>query len=431
MKTASRSKIRRSASAALVAAGVGAMLAACSTSGGSGGAEPQTITLEYFVADSASTSPYAVMADAFMKSHKGVTVKLDPVSLETYGQTLTTALQGGGGPDVFYVGAGVGQNFSAITLAKAGLLGSLTASTVKALVPSQDKSLFEYNGNLIAMPTQLVPEGLLYNADGAKAAGVSATGTMEEVLADCATLKAKGKAMFGEAGKDASAMSLLGLEIAANEVYGPDPQWNTERAAGKVTFAGSAAWKRTLETVQQMQAAGCFQPGAGAAGDPALLSSISTQKVYANLAPGGYAPILMKQFNNGLKLEVAPFPARSGLKPYLIASPADALAVNAHTKSPKLSQEFLSWFAEPANAAKFADLSGDLPVSGVTASSKLSEWYQPIQTALVDKQYVPPATLSWPNGQIQDAMASGITGLLTGQSKVDDILKAMDAAWGN
>ena len=50
---------------------------------------------------------------------------------------------------------------------------------------------------------------------------------------------------------------------------------------------------------------------------------------------------------------------------------------------------------------------------------------------LTKKDYRTFAVDSWTNPQVYQALGSGVTGLLTGQKTVDDVLKDMDAAWGN
>jgi raffinose/stachyose/melibiose transport system substrate-binding protein len=36
----------------------------------------------------------------------------------------------------------------------------------------------------------------------------------------------------------------------------------------------------------------------------------------------------------------------------------------------------------------------------------------------------------WPNGEVYTVLGSGVTGLLTGQKTINDVLTAMDQAWG-
>ncbi len=51
---------------------------------------------------------------------------------------------------------------------------------------------------------------------------------------------------------------------------------------------------------------------------------------------------------------------------------------------------------------------------------------------LIDQNKTAPyGYLGWPNGEVYNALGTGVTGLLTGQKSVDDVLKAMDDAWGN
>src|SRR3954447_18651953 len=87
---------------------VGASLAACG-SDDSSGSDSNTITFAYQIANPNAKSVFQTLAEDYEKTHKGVTIKTNPIVLNTYGQTLTTQLNAGNGPDVFFVNAGSGQ----------------------------------------------------------------------------------------------------------------------------------------------------------------------------------------------------------------------------------------------------------------------------------------------------------------------------------
>ena len=124
----------------------------------------------------------------------------------------------------------------------------------------------------------------------------------------------------------------------------------------------------------------------------------------------------------------APSPAD---KNYLTISSDIGLAGNAKTKSPKLVEDFLKFSVSPEEAKKFADAQGTIPIGSDINSADLLPQYQPVADQLTKKDYRTFAVDSWTNPQVYQALGSGVTGLLTGQKTVDDVLKDMDAAWGN
>ena len=92
-------------------------------------------------------------------------------------------------------------------------------------------------------------------------------------------------------------------------------------------------------------------------------------------------------------------------------------------------RDFLTWFVQQPQAKTFANTKGDMPVGDVQAEDLLPQ-YAPVADSIVNGDYAQLGYLGWSNGQVYDALGSGITGLLTGQKTVDDVLEAMDQAWG-
>ncbi|MEF2978434.1 extracellular solute-binding protein [Subtercola sp. YIM 133946] len=424
---------RHLVAALAAAAGLSVALAGCSgggTSESSGGAEPQTLTLSYQIANSA-TSPYSVLAQKYMASHPGVTITTNAINLSTYGQTLTTQLQAGNGPDVFQVQGGSGQVQGAVSLANAGLLAPLTGTNIPATIPDGSAAQFSVDGKQYAMPVELLPTGIIYNDAAAKGVGITltATSTLEDVYAACATASAAGKSLFALAGSQSPNTGILAQLIAQSQVYEATPDWNQQRADGKVTFANTPGWKSTLQTVVDMNTKGCFQPGAAGAGFDALTNGVGSTSAtsFGLFAPLGGASDIMSAVP-GLTLVGLPVPAPAGTTTKLINGADDSLAINAKTKSPNLAQDFLNWMAEPEQAAQFASVAGEIPIVG--GPGQLSPVFAPITQMITDKQYGPFPAQSWPNGQVYDALGTGVTGLITGQATIDQVLQSMDDAWG-
>jgi raffinose/stachyose/melibiose transport system substrate-binding protein len=410
------------------------LFAACGSSddAGANGAEPQSITFSYQIANPNAKSVFATLAEGYEKSHPGVKIKTNPIALNTYGSTLTTQLQAGNGPDVFFVNAGSGQAGSVTQLAEAGKLLDLTGQVNADVVPENAKDLFYTDDKLVAIPPYLAPTGLIYSPAAAKDAGVSidATSTLDDVISQCKTAKGKDKAVFGLAGAMSPNTAIFTSAIAANTVYGPEPDWNQKRAAGDVTFAGSDGWKAALQAVKDLYDNDCFQDGAAGAGFDALTNGMGQGKMTAFSAPGGGAKDIMDSTHGAVTLTVLPMPAPSGYETYLMAGTPDALAGNAKTKSPKLVTDFLSWITQPAQTQAAADASGDIPV-GKVDTSKLLPQYAGVKDLIDQDKTAAYGYLGWPNGEVYNALGTGVTGLLTGQKDVDDVLKSMDDAWGN
>jgi raffinose/stachyose/melibiose transport system substrate-binding protein len=426
---------RRGRSAAAVALPViaGMLLTACGGSSGSnGGKEPQTITFTYAPANTKDTS-YETLAKDYEAAHPGVTIKLNKINAEAVNSTLTTQMQAGNGPDVMALTGGSGQAATVGQFAKANLLLPLTDASFNQDIPEAERAGYEYNGKLYGVPSSTQVDGIVYNDELAKKSGVTITpeSTLEDVLASCKTARSKGQSVFGLAGSIPVNTGILSIEIATSTVYGPEPDWNKKRADGKTTFADTKGWHDALQTVVDLYKGDCFQDGAAGAGFDALTNGATAGKLYGFFAPSGAVKSIQDASGGHVKLIALPFPAPQGTDTYLTVSSDLGLAGNAKTQSPKLVTDFLKFSVTPAEAKKYAEAAGAIPIGGSVASADLLPQYQPLAKLLADNKVRPFAVDEWPNGQVYDALGTGVTGLLTGQKKIDDVLKAMDAAWGS
>lgn len=426
---------RRGRTAAAVALPViaGMLLTACGGSSGSnGGKEPQTITFTYAPANTKDTS-YETLAKDYEAAHPGVTIKLNKINAEAVNSTLTTQMQAGNGPDVMALTGGSGQAATVGQFAKANLLLPLTDSSFTSDIPEAERAGYEFNGKLYGVPSSTSVAGIVYNDELAKKSGITIdpSSTLEDVLAACKTARSKGQTVFGLAGSIPVNTGIMTIEIATSTVYGEDPDWNKKRADGKTTFADTQGWHDALQTVIDLNKGGCFQDGAAGAGFDALTNGATSGKLYGFFAPSGAVKSIQDASGGHVKLIALPFPAPQGTDTYATVTSDLGLAGNAKTESPKLVTDFLKFAVTPAEATKYAEAAGTIPIGADVASSDLLPQYQPIGQMLTDDKVRPFAVDEWPNGQVYDALGTGVTGLLTGQKKIDDVLKAMDAAWGS
>ncbi|HEV7186637.1 MAG TPA: extracellular solute-binding protein [Blastococcus sp.] len=423
---------RRTAAVALpIVAGL--LLAACGSggSGGStGGKEPQTITFSYGPAN-ANDNAYETLAKDYMAAHSGVTIKINKVSAETYGQTLQTQMAAGNGPDVMQVNSGGGQPGTVGTLAKPGLLLKLTDSSFTSNIPEAERVGYDYQGKLYGVPSATAVMSVIFNQDLAKQnnVNVTATTTLDDVVKQCGSVP-KGTSVFALAGGVPANTGILSVELASSTVYGPDPGWDKKRTDGKTTFAKTQGWHQALQAVIDMNKAGCFQEGAAGAGFADLTNASSSGKAFGFFAPSGAAKSIMDAAGGHVTLVATGMPAPVD-KNYLTISSDIGLAGNAKTKSPKLVEDFIKFSVSPEEAKKFASAQGTIPIGSDINSADLLPQYKPVADQLAKKDYRPFAVDSWTNPQVYQALGSGVTGLLTGQKTIDDVLKDMDAAWGN
>lgn len=420
----------RWAAAATAVALAGVSATACSSSGGGSGSgqEPQSIT--FAVNNSSGNEQYwQSAATAYEKAHPGVKITIQQLPAESYPQAITTRIEGGNAPDVFEAESGSGQTDSIQPFAKAGDLLALNDATLKSELAPASLAQFEYNGTIYAVSLGSAVNGIVYNDALAQASGVTltASSTFSDVLQACATAKGKGKSLFGLAGSVPANTGILALEIATSAVYGANPNWDAQRSANKVTFAGTAGWTTTLNSIVSLNKAGCFQAGADSAGFDALTNGSSRGQLFGFFAPSGAAHDISVASGGHVNLVALPFPSPSGTT-YASVSSDVSVAGSAHTKSPKLVTSFLEYLASPAGQKILAAGSGYFPV-GTTDVSALSAPYKPMESIITSRQYRNYPTIDWPNGKVYTDLGNGVQGLLTGQTTVSQVLQQMDSDW--
>jgi raffinose/stachyose/melibiose transport system substrate-binding protein len=407
-------------------------LAACGGGGDEGdgstssGEAADSFTFAFGNAGGTQESPWVVMADKYSEE-TGVQIEQQGLPPDNYGLTLRTQIQGGNAPDLMVLAPGAGQPQSVLPLAEAGSLEPLGQESAD-LIPDGSEGLFQVDGETFAQPTDIVPVGMVWNVGAASDAGVEVPEDTDGLIESCGTLADEGKSFFAVAGSVPPNPGLMTMSISATRVYSETPDWNAQRAAGDVTFADDEGWQETLQTVVDMNEAGCFQEGAAGGGFDAITQGITQGTSLSAFVPGGAATELMNA-TEGLELNIQPFPPASGGEPFILNSPNYALAISADAEdgAKQAAQDFLAWLSEPANAAEFVEVSGGVAVTG--PDENLNPVFEPMADLLESGSYVALPNNEWPNPGVYDAIATGVQGLIAGQGDIAAVLEAADRAW--
>ncbi|WP_345762743.1 ABC transporter substrate-binding protein [Diaminobutyricibacter sp. McL0608] len=430
MKQSHRSRRTRLAWLAIPAA-AGLLLAGCSSSGTSSAKEPQTITFAFGATNDQDKAAYVNLVDGFEKENKGVTVTPLNLPTQSYATAIATRVQGGNAPDTFYAEGGTGQADSIIPFAKAGQLLELNDAAIKRALPSDQKDLWTYNGKIYGVPLGTQSNGVIYNDDLAKSIGVNidASTSLDDIIAQCGAARAKGKTVYGLAGSTYQNNGILAVALATSTVYGPNKNWNKDRADNKTTFAGTKGWTTALDSIKKMYDAGCFQDGATSAGFDALTNGASSGKILGFFAPSAAAQQIMQAAGGHVKLIALPVAAPSGTKTYLSLSADQSVAASAKTKSPKLAENFLKYIVSDAGQQTYSTATGTIPVNAGRTSTLLPQ-YESIKDMISSNDTRGYAPTAWPNAKIYTDLGNGVQGILTGQMTTKQVLEQMDTDWG-
>jgi raffinose/stachyose/melibiose transport system substrate-binding protein len=405
------------------------VLTGCSASTGSNASSSgsQEFSLS-FATSNTIESPFQVLAEKYMETNPNVKITFNPQPNDSYDQTLRTQLQAGNASDIVVTSPGSGQGRSILPLAEAGFLEPLDDSA-KELLPEGSASSFGPEGKVFGQATAITVSALVANEVAVKEAGEFPT-DFAALEQQCKSLESSGKSLFALAGAAPPNTGLTAMSLAASRVYAEDPQWNDKRAANEVTFAGSDGWKSALAAVNTLKDAGCFQKGAAGAGFDAITKGLASGTSLAGFIPA----TSWKQLQSaaaGSEFGVRALPAEKGSgNDYVYASANYAFSINAASKNKDAAKAFLAWAAEPEQTKAFAEIDGALPVSGIDSYDFEGGAYKNVGDLIKDGKYGPLPNSQWPNSAVYDALATGVQGIITGQKTPDQVLQAMDAAWG-
>lgn len=401
-------------------------LASCATGGGGAddGGSAQSFSFAFPSAND-DDDAYIKLAEAYT-AETGVEIELLPIPTDGYSTQLPVQLQGGNAADLMQVYPGSGLPTSVLVLAEAGLLEPL-ADSAASVIPAGTESRYTFDGEVYAQPTSLGVSGVVWNAAAAKAAGIDEyPTTFEETLQACATARAAGLDYMVLAGSALNSLGRTAQTLSATRVYAATPDWNEKRAAGDVTFAGSA-WAHVLEDILAMKDAGCFQPGAEGSGFDVMTAKLTSGEALTASLPGDAAQGLS---SGDVTLTIQPMAPRQGGRPWIIASADFAFGMNAASDDATKAAvaDFLAWAAVPENAVIFANIAGAIPIVGADTTDVLPP-YVHVADMIAEGSFSALPNSGWPNASVYEALSSGVQGLLTGQLTIPEVLAAMDAAW--
>lgn len=410
------------------------LLSGCASSGGSSSASGGPVTIKIAVQTQTNTTkPYSAIVDEFNKTNdQHIKVELTEYPNEQFAQTIKTQLQAGNAPDVIYGSPGTGNANSLGTYFQAGQLVDLSGEGwATAAVPESAKKLYYIQDHLVGVPLDMAAITVDINLDAYQGLGLKPATSFDEVLKQCKTVRDAGKtSLITLSGTTPPNTGIMALELAGTRVYAQDPDWNTKRAEGKVTFAGSQGWKDTLQAILDLKGSKCFQDGAEGGTFDTLFNEVSSGRSLGFFAPAGAAADLAS-INPKAKFGVAAFPGATASGGFVFASPTNALGINAASKNIDAAKTFLKFWLQTDQLNKFASLTGNVSLASVLSGASVDARYSSIKSYLTDpKKNAPLANLFWPNGDVYNQLGVGVQGLLTGQATIDQVLQSMDAAWG-
>jgi raffinose/stachyose/melibiose transport system substrate-binding protein len=407
----------------ILAAAVLALGGGAAESHAAGRDTPITLT---FIANSIQQPAFDVLIPNFERVYPNITVNAvyEPTTVQY--QLTTVELQAGNAPDLITSWPGCGTVISVCLLAKEGHLAPMVGVPWTRLSSPLVISASKYSKGLFVYSPSVSFRGVFTDDTLFRKLGLAVPQTFPQLLAVCRQAKTAGTVAFLT-----TSLSNLVLNFALTTVYANDSHWGAELRAGKVSFEGTPGWHEALQEFVDMIGAGCFEPGA--ATDSAAPAALN------EFAQGQALMVAALSSNRGLIAAASPqfaytqHPVPNGSAPgktlgYITLGSGPA--VNAHSPAAKqvAAQLFVNFVARPKQDALDAELNGGLSQYEFI-KGQVPAYMSSFGPLLAAHEYALDPSQNWWNPDVLQTLTSDVVGLFTGQTTIDGILKAMDAAW--
>jgi len=358
-----------------------------------------------------------------------INVTYTPTVASLY-QLETIELAAGNAPDILSTYPGCGTPISICELAKAGDLAPMIGKTWAKSLDPRVLSYSKLGPTLFMYEPSAVFDGLLTNDTLFKKLGLKIPKTFSQLLGFCQKARAAGTIPLLLTAEGSNTLQQLIADIALTTVYANDKQWGKALRAGTVTFDGTPGWHQALQEIVDMNNDQCFQQGpaatTGPAGD-ALFAQGQTVTYAMNTSHKGAIDASDPQF----AYSQSPFPtANDPSKTVVELHFPTGFSVNAHSSAQNrlAAQAFIDFIARPDQDGLFAHIAGGLSESQLR-SGQFPAFLSGFLPLYRDGRYQINPIETWWNASVGNALTTYATGLLTGQESIDDVLRAMDAAW--
>lgn len=402
-------------------------LAACSTSDNNAGDEN---TLTIFWKGSEKPGIDAVVA-AFKEANPGVDVVVSTADVEQYQATLRTQLSAGSAADVIFTWPARGNSATISEVAPGGYLEDLSDREWASQYPPAIRDLASYDGKVYLMAPAVTSFGPWYNADALAETGLTPPSTWSEVIPFCEAAQDAGKVAWaiGAATLNANQNVLFGL--VPDLVHAVDPDFDERIFNGETTFSENEGWNTAVERLAEMRDAGCFNPDATGNNQDDQNRMVASGEALGMFGMG-YQLAALKSLAPDTEFTIYPFSSDDDPSNDLMTvSNAGGASVNAKAANKELALKFVDYLGSAEGLTIYTEA-----LAAAVPSIPTGEEYEDTNLATITEYLANNQTThfldqKWPTPRIQQAMYSGVQGLLSGTTTPAEVLAAMDAEIGN
>lgn len=364
----------------------------------------------------------------FEKDNPDVKIDLQTAPTDAVMTNIRTQLASGTAPDLFVDWPGDGSPAAVRVVAAAGYLEDLSDQPWVSKLPASVSPLLGLKGKTYLASSAVAAIPVIYNDSALKEVGASAPQTWSQVLSLCDTARSAGKVAFALGNQTPWNTQLVNYALAATLVYGPDPKFADEMAAGKTSFADSR-WTEVMDKYLEMNKRGCFNDDPLGVSYESALTKVGTGDALGIVMVNSAVTAIKADAPAGATFSTAPLPATEDPASTVMPLAAgNGLALNAKSQHKDLGKKFLAYMMSP-EGLKVANTAAaglpSIPVDGFAQDPALAGILE-FQKA---DRVTPFMDQRWPNARVQQTHFTEVQKLFSGSATVPDALKAMDQAY--
>lgn len=175
-----------------------------------------------------------------------VTLEVTKLPDDNYYTSLKTKLASGECPDLILTQPMYAGQNSCYAMAEAGYLVSL--NDLDCMQGRQDVASVTYQGDIVAASNTISILGCYYNKDMFAQVGITEVPqTWDAFLAACQTLQDAGIQPIVMGDKDQYVLQFGLYQLAANEIYSQNPDFDVQLRTGETKFTDEGTWDKVLE----------------------------------------------------------------------------------------------------------------------------------------------------------------------------------------
>ena len=378
------------------------------------------------IAVSSSDRPaLQAVADRFQAQHPGTRVSVFSADTDQYQITLRTQFTAGNAPDVVFAWPGEGNPAAVSTLARAGYLVDLSGAEWVRRVPANLRPMLGVEGRTYLAPTIFAGIGAIYNQRTMDQLRLTAPRTWSQLLAFCDTARAHGKVAFALGNQTAWVTQLVDYALVATTVYGDNPRFDAELAAGRTSFAASG-WRTAMEKYLQLNARGCFSPNPNGVSFESANRQLGTGRAVAAVQVTAVLGQIQQSAPPGTRFGMFALPATD--QPERTRMPGalgGGFAINAASPNQALARQFVDYLVRPAVVAEYARVSAALPAIP-DDTFRADPAFATFRTFQKTGRTVEFMDQHWPNAKVQQTHFAVVQDLFAGKTTVPAALARMD-----